>query len=887
MARVWSTGFELGSSTALVEWDTTTGSPSVVTNIVRSGTYALRCNPTSATSFIAHQTHASSTVLHAFLRVYLNIQTLPNVDTTILSWNNTNSASGPYEGIQLKTDGTLQFRNSAAASGSVSSALSSNTWHRIEYDFVDNPGGASTGVLKGYVDGVLFTTVTGLNMNGGMWVTVGPIVATTCDLYFDDFAFNDNSGSFQNNLPGEGKIIHLHPDSAGDNAGFVQGAGGTNNWDRVSEVTPDDLTTYNNRTSGTPIDDHNLGPSGLDASAQINVVAVGNRVGSDSTTSTGRTLVTRLKSQANGTVTSGSSVAVNVNGFTTHGAAVPKLYKVTSYTDPQAGGQWNNVLLDNAQIGYQADTSSTNSVRVSTSWLLVDFTPGVYSIPSKETHPGKGPSNIGRFAQTYADRTPAATAVTQNITPIGISSNEQLGNSNSVSVVASVGASTNEAVGNITLLSTAIVSSIGLQTQEAFGAPVLSLNVTNQSILTNEKFGNVSVGQSVTLVGASTDERIGNANVVQVITPTGVAPNERFGSDVVTLNVAPTGIITNETLGNFAVANVVTISPQGVEPAERFGLAVVSPGSVAITPGSVGSEERFGSPQVSPGAVSTAPVGIGTQEIFGTSSISNVVTIAPYGILTNEKFGNSRTDLNIAPIGIPTEEKLGTVIGALSITPAGLLTQEQFGSGQTSNVVSVVPFGIPSTEQSGSLAISLTLPQVGVVTGETFGTTIVVSGSVTVSPRGIVSTEAFGSISQTQDLLITPKGIGSSEQSGNLSISQTLGLTGSQSVEVFGRAVISTGPVSVTITSVKSEEIFGSGFRITLGQDIKPQGFSVVERFGSFNIFRAPDVESSVNPIPTNVDYSIPVKQSDTSIKITATDTAPAQVKSSFAVPVV
>jgi hypothetical protein len=202
-------------------------------------------------------------------------------------------------------------------------------------------------------------------------------------------------------------------------------------------------------------------------------------------------------------------------------------------------------------------------------------------------------------------------------------------------------------------------------------------------------------------------------------------------------------------------------------------------------------------------------------------------------------------------------------------------------------VVTISPQAIPSTEQIGQCSISSTLNIIGVPTGEVFGRPSVSPGAVVLSPYGVGSAESFGNISQIQDILLSPRGITSDEKSGTPSLSQTLGLTGNQSGEVFGRPTISTGAVTVIVSSIISAEIFGESTRIRLGQEVNAYGFFIPERFGSFNIFRAPDVESSVFSQPINTDTANPTKQFDTSNKVVQTDDANAQVKSSFAVPVV
>lgn len=377
MARLWSCGFELQSATAGVEWDTNNGSPTISTSITRGGAASLRCNPSSATMYIQHGIFSTSTVARTFSRADLYIASLPTVDTTILSWTD---VSTPYEGIQLKTDGTLQFRNSAAASGSVSAALAIGRWCRIELDY--NDSSVSAGVANLYLDGTLFSTITGLGLNGGQRIKVGPQVATTCDLYFDNVAINDTSGTAQTGLCGDGRIVHLYPAGQGDNNGFETAVGGTagqaSNWTRVAELTPDDSTSYNQTiiSGSTTIDDFVCGtPAGVGITAwdTVTLVAVGSRVGSNSTTTAAMTF--RLKGQAGGTLLESASTSCAVNGWVTHQNGSLHLYRVTAYTNPQTSAAWTPNDLNTVQVGYRNNASQTTQRRVSTVWALVEFVP--------------------------------------------------------------------------------------------------------------------------------------------------------------------------------------------------------------------------------------------------------------------------------------------------------------------------------------------------------------------------------------------------------------------------------------------------------------------------------------------------------------------------------
>lgn len=378
MARLWSAGFELQSATAGVEFDTAVGTaPTISTSTVRSGAASLRCNPTAATSYIQHRFRVDSTV-RVFYRVSIRFATLPNADCVIMAHGD-GSSFFPTIRFEVAT-GTLRvFDGADVAIGSSSAALSTGVWYRLEMDYADGNGSGDT--TSAYLDGAAFATaVQGGDMFGGGVFEVGIVTAASADMFIDDIAINDTSGSAQTGLPGAGQIVHLWPDAAGDANGFATAVGGTagasNNFTRVDEFPPDDATSYNNSTATgtTTIDDFNVTSSasaGIGASDTISVVQVGQRAGSSAVTAA--SIVTRIKGQASGTTTESASIPVNTTAFNTHATAVPKTYRLTTYLNPQTGTAWTSTSLDSMQIGYRGNVSQTTQRRITTLWALVEY----------------------------------------------------------------------------------------------------------------------------------------------------------------------------------------------------------------------------------------------------------------------------------------------------------------------------------------------------------------------------------------------------------------------------------------------------------------------------------------------------------------------------------
>lgn len=390
MARMWTCGFELQSTTAEVGVNsgTVTGGdnvPLISTTVHRQGTASARFNitGTAGTSYFEHQL-TSGVVMRTFHRLYLRVDTLPSAETNVYAIG---QASFFPVSLRLLPNGTLVLRdsNTGTTLTGTSTAVTLGRWHRFELDFTDVASGQSA--FKGYMDGTLFADALCTNINGFSRIRIGPQVAATCDLYIDDVAVNDTTGTVQNGLPGPGSVVHLRPDSAGDANGWETAVGGTagaaNNWTRVSERTPDDATSYNQTTATgtTTTDDFNVESSttaGIGSGDTITLVQVGGRVASDNTTAA--SIVYRLKGQSGGTVVESPSVTVANTSWSVHRGQSPRPYQLTAYTNPQSGAAWTPSALDTLQIGYRSDVSQTTVRRVSTLWALVEFLPGTVAL---------------------------------------------------------------------------------------------------------------------------------------------------------------------------------------------------------------------------------------------------------------------------------------------------------------------------------------------------------------------------------------------------------------------------------------------------------------------------------------------------------------------------
>lgn len=379
MARLWSSGFELNSLTDGVEFTSHQPGMSVVTSPVRSGTYACKVDGTQIGQYEEYQFKTSNDNGPFFFRTYLLVSSAPNIDNDIFEIDSSSNASLAW--FKLKTDLTLQLVDEDGTIGSPSSVLSLNTWYRLEIG-VDMTGAGGAHVVEGRLNGTVVATSSTRNISLGMTSLIvgGGILGEPINAgvwYFDDLAINDTTGSHQNSWPGEGGIVHLHPNAAGDSNGFLVQTGGTagaaNNFTRVNEITPDNATTYNGSAVLSAEDLFNCGSVTLPPTPQVNVVAVGVRmadlVGTDNTAA----FKVELEKTASGTKSQSGTLIPNSTTWITNAATNPRNYPLTTYQDPD-GTAWTQSTLDSMQIGYIQTATNIQTIAVSSIWALVEYT---------------------------------------------------------------------------------------------------------------------------------------------------------------------------------------------------------------------------------------------------------------------------------------------------------------------------------------------------------------------------------------------------------------------------------------------------------------------------------------------------------------------------------
>ena len=380
--RLYSSGAEMQSATNGIEWLTSNGTMSISTTTKRSGVAATRHNPTTSTGYVRH-TMLSTAADVCYGRFYIYIASYPDSDATILGFHDT--AAATFTGtVEMTSTGILQVISGLDGSqrGSDSSALSLNTWYRVELAVDSSSAGSWNWQLR--IDGTEIVNDSQASggtadcdevaygaspYNAGTGAVGGP--NETMDIYFDDIAVNEDINPPQITFPGAGSILHMQPDAAGD----VAATAGL--FSAIDEVTPNDATDYIevDAIQAANYNFESWTEAGGSVYDTINYVTVGTRQHPETAAAFGWGV--QLKSQSSGTATSGVTQSHNDTTWKTNGDSnANQNYHLDVVTDPQGGGgAWTPTLLDSAIAGVNVTDATPNGF-FSTIWLLVEFIPG-------------------------------------------------------------------------------------------------------------------------------------------------------------------------------------------------------------------------------------------------------------------------------------------------------------------------------------------------------------------------------------------------------------------------------------------------------------------------------------------------------------------------------
>lgn len=349
--RLNLTGFEGGN---LAETSTVSGSvnTTVQNSVVRSGSWALRCNPgnaqRSAISFGVLTGGPSTNINRLFFRGYFRFASLPSSDRILVGFNSTtvsttapairfNAASGTLSVVSALSGGTVY--------GTGSTALTTDTWYRVEFG-LDNVNNKVSLRVDGNSE-IDYVAVGDLPTTSGLFY-VGVVDQTggACDLYVDDLATDDQ------NWCGAGSVTRLNLSTLDANSGWTVSSGtavSVLNKSAVDDTTWVDSTT----TNSTAI---SLAPSGV-PSGTVRGVVWRARVRASNGANTGNVQwLTKLGAISRSTTVSGIPTAA-------YGWIHSSFYDANYDLGP-TGGVWSRDRVLNGKFGLQ-NASATYGTRCS------------------------------------------------------------------------------------------------------------------------------------------------------------------------------------------------------------------------------------------------------------------------------------------------------------------------------------------------------------------------------------------------------------------------------------------------------------------------------------------------------------------------------------------
>ena len=336
MARIFTEGFETGDN---LGFNPVTSSVTIISTNPRSGSYCAKFSAATSIGTIIIPATGELYVRFGFMTGQNNkvdIRFAWMSDSTVLGHLRVQN-NGLVNGINAYSSTSTLLAN-----GTIN--ITANTWYLVEIyiKIGDNPNGRVITKIDGITDidftgdtqPAAITTINRIDFKGQGGVGE--------ENYFDDIAINNTSGTSDNSWCGDGHIIALIPDSAGDVTQLIPSSG-SSNWSLVDE-RPANTTDY---VSGSVIgeyDLYNLTPFSVSNAAVKRIWA---ETRSLDTVAEGGTI----------------SIGIKVNGegedwgsynslLTTYYRYIGTVYPLT----PSGSAIWTSTNLNNLQIGIKTGT---------------------------------------------------------------------------------------------------------------------------------------------------------------------------------------------------------------------------------------------------------------------------------------------------------------------------------------------------------------------------------------------------------------------------------------------------------------------------------------------------------------------------------------------------
>lgn len=422
MARVNIGGFEAGQNTGgAVSLEAGMGSAnggssadaggtvSVQSTVKRTGTYALRVNPTTtALGWVGVRTPNNTNLTGTpYLRFYFRYATKPGSGhEEIMSWFQ--GSSDEVGSVGLNSSGNLVVAVNGTVGATGSAVLTGDTWYMIEV-LCGNPT-----VVK--VDGTQDISHSSGSLGTAIKYFLGKHInrnSQTIDFFYDDVAVDDAG------YPGAGEVKLIKANGNGNYTAW------TNDSASVDEAPPiDDDTTFISTSTNL-----NAETAAMESSATGGISGTINAVKTNPICRTANTvgLQARLRS---GSADNDSATVSFATSTIWHGLG--KIYN----TDPADAAAWTTTKIDALECGVEHNQSQAREARCTAIYVMVEYTPAGGATEAAGTLTGT--SSVSGVGQTQAKSAGTSTGVA-TVSGVGRAQAKSAGTSTAAATVSGVG----------------------------------------------------------------------------------------------------------------------------------------------------------------------------------------------------------------------------------------------------------------------------------------------------------------------------------------------------------------------------------------------------------------------------------------------------------------
>ncbi len=325
MARIFTDGAEMGNADF---WTAKGPNFNCDSNIKRSGAYSYHHENGANWAY-----KSFTAISEGYLRMGFYSSEINRWDGHILQFR---KGSTVMLDLRKRTDFKIDVKIGTSTVATTAKVFNNSTWYLFEIRYkVDD----SAGFVQIKVDGTLEIDYSGDTKPGGdtafdnLYLGIEDYVHN----YHDDLALNDTSGTEDNSWCGDGRVMMMKPNSAGDQTQLTPSAG--SNYQCVDDVPPNGDTDYVEGGTVDNYDLYHLTASGLASGSTIlRVWPVAN---ARDTVANGGKIKLGLKT--NSTEYWGDDITLSTT-YQNVGGTIHK-------TNPNTSAAWTISELDALQVG--------------------------------------------------------------------------------------------------------------------------------------------------------------------------------------------------------------------------------------------------------------------------------------------------------------------------------------------------------------------------------------------------------------------------------------------------------------------------------------------------------------------------------------------------------